>query len=287
MCDLNHDIFIYNFKNFTTIPYSVVILEGEVETPCDNESLNFEIKQSNHIHRSVTKLKQNNRFKHLLELHKGANEIEILYCGVSLTLTLYYKPKTEYCVVPVYIVCKNHDGTFDSPKNTDNSITNACKKIVTGIKLIQCLLAEKFHENGMCRKSFQLESEMADDEVPECRIHYSNLDVSKVKQMKEDELWYTFGRELMNSELANEKFKYVAFLSCTHYNGDKYDETMTTHDDIVSITEAHAALGGGGLAIFGSACLHTWPTNIQDAIMCFEDQSVIDKRQLMDDSCYR
>ncbi|GLV32490.1 uncharacterized protein CBL_00800 [Carabus blaptoides fortunei] len=59
------------------------------------------------------------------------------------------------------------------------------------------------------------------------------------------------------------------------------------HDDIVGLTEAHAALGGGGLAIFGSACLHTWPRKLEDVSKCFQNETLVDKNQFMDDSCYR
>lgn len=47
------------------------------------------------------------------------------------------------------------------------------------------------------------------------------------------------------------------------------------------------ALGGGGLALFGTGCLYTWPDLITQVIKNFEDSTPIDRNKLMDDSCYR
>ncbi|XP_064210811.1 uncharacterized protein LOC107397428 [Tribolium castaneum] len=70
------------------------------------------------------------------------------------------------------------------------------------------------------------------------------------------------------------------------YCGEKYRPNFT-HDEIVKITQAYVALGGGGLALFGSACLHTWPENISQVIPNFINQKPIDRAKFMDDSCYR
>lgn len=92
----------------------------------------------------------------------------------------------------------------------------------------------------------------------------------------------------MNSELASEKRKYLAFLSCTNYNGDKfYEQEMKSHEDIINITDAYVALGGGGLALFGTACLYTWPERFDDIISRFENKTLVDKALFLDDSCYR
>ncbi|EFA09357.2 hypothetical protein TcasGA2_TC001918 [Tribolium castaneum] len=104
--------------------------------------------------------------------------------------------------------------------------------------------------------------------------------------MTQEELWSYLGREIVNSDLGHDKIKFLGFLSCTRYCGEKYRPNFT-HDEIVKITQAYVALGGGGLALFGSACLHTWPENISQVIPNFINQKPIDRAKFMDDSCYR
>lgn len=86
---------------------------------------------------------------------------------------------------------------------------------------------------------------------------HSMLHVDRARAMKQRELWELIARELMTGPLASRDRKYLAFLSCTRYRGAP---SPRTHEDTLARTQGHAALGGGGLALFGSACLHTWPT---------------------------
>lgn len=53
------------------------------------------------------------------------------------------------------------------------------------------------------------------------------------------------------------------------------------------MTQGHAALGGGGLALFGSGCLYTWPDKIEQVQARFQDQTPVNWRRFMDDSGYR
>ncbi|GJQ84927.1 hypothetical protein Trydic_g15405, partial [Trypoxylus dichotomus] len=98
-------------------------------------------------------------------------------------------------------------------------------------------------------------------------------------------LWGYLGREIMNSRIGSNNKKYLGFLSCTKYNGES--KLIETYEDMIKVTEGHIALGGGGLALFGSACLHTWPENVEEAVRRFEDNTRVDKQKFMDDSCYR
>lgn len=101
--------------------------------------------------------------------------------------------------------------------------------------------------------------------------------------MNQNEMWNYFAREIMNSTIGSNQKKYVAFLSCTKYtNGDG-----VSYEEMLNQTQAHAALGGGGLALFGTACLYTWPKNVFQVSSCFKNQELVDKYHFMDDSCYR
>lgn len=109
-------------------------------------------------------------------------------------------------------------------------------------------------EAGHGRKTFQLERDL---DGPECLVMHSVLHVDRARAMSQRDLWELVGRELMTGPLASKDRKYLAFLSCTRYRGAP---SPRTHEDTLARTQGHAALGGGGLALFGSACLHTWPT---------------------------
>lgn len=99
--------------------------------------------------------------------------------------------------------------------------------------------------------------------------------------------FYFPGREIINSSIGSENKKYLAFLSCTKYCGDKYTDNHTKYEDFLEITQAYVALGGGGLALFGTACLYTWPEKFEDIIFRFLDDREVDRSKFLDDSCYR
>ncbi|CAH0555179.1 unnamed protein product [Brassicogethes aeneus] len=105
--------------------------------------------------------------------------------------------------------------------------------------------------------------------------------------MNQKELWEYFGREILNSKLGDEKKKYLSFLSCTWYDGEKYDPSFNSYEDLIKITKGYVALGGGGLALFGTASLFTWPDHFEQLIDKFSDKTPIDRTRFLDDSCYR
>ncbi|KAJ3644356.1 hypothetical protein Zmor_027021 [Zophobas morio] len=104
--------------------------------------------------------------------------------------------------------------------------------------------------------------------------------------MNQNELWTAIGEEIVNSNLEYERIKFLGFLSCTNYRGENYHENLD-YDDVLKITEAYVALGGGGLALFGTACLYAWPETLSQVIQRFEDRTIIDRTKFMDDSCYK
>lgn len=143
---------------------------------------------------------------------------------------------------------------FQGPRNEDRSPESAATRIGLGARLLQTLTAEKLIEAGHGRKTFQLERDL---DGAECLVMHSMLHVDRARTMRQRELWELIARELMTGPLASKDRKYLAFLSCTRYRGAP---SPRTHEDTLARTQGHAALGGGGLALFGSACLHTWPT---------------------------
>ncbi|XP_034945938.1 uncharacterized protein [Chelonus insularis] len=217
-----------------------------------------------------------------VDLVRGINKLELEANGIIKRLILIHEPRsTTFRVAPVYVICAGHDGYFQGPINEDKSPESAATRIGLGARLLQSLTAEKLREAGHGRKTFQLERDL---DGPECLVMHSMLHVDSARAMNQRELWEFVGRELMTGPLASKDRKYLAFLSCTKYRGAP---SPRTHEATLASTQGHAALGGGGLALFGSACLHTWPTSLNQVLNKFLDTSIIDTDQLMDDSNYR
>ncbi|XP_012282907.1 putative zinc metalloproteinase YIL108W [Orussus abietinus] len=224
----------------------------------------------------------NGEFRALVDLCRGTNQLELEAGGIRKHLTLIHEPRaTRLRVTPVYVICSGHDGYFQGPRCEDRSPESAATRIGLGARLLQTLTAEKLREAGHGRKTFQLERDL---DGAECLVMHSMLHVDRARAMSQRALWELIGRELMTGPLASRDRKYLAFLSCTRYRGAP---NPRTHEDTLARTEGHAALGGGGLALFGSACLHTWPTKMSQVLARFLDPTMVDTEQLMDDSNYR
>ncbi|KAK9879855.1 hypothetical protein WA026_008359 [Henosepilachna vigintioctopunctata] len=278
----SHHIVINNFTHKETVTYPLILIRGHVNK-FSNQCQSQQHEEKIVIYYSDCEKYANLsgiNFKFVLELKLGDNHIKLQYCCEILELKFEYTPcKSEYIVYPLYIICQGHNGSFQAPDEQNNSKENACKRIHLIAKILQCVTAEKLHEKMLSRKTFALENE--------CRIFYSELSVSKASKMDKHQLWEYLAREIMKSEIGNSKKKYLGFLSCTKYNGEKYDDSMTTYEDLLNITETYIALGGGGLALFGSGSLYTCPENVDKVIDNLIDQTAIDKRKFLDDSCYR
>lgn len=291
----SNSITITNLENSETLCYSLVLVKGNVCRVGAQRQLNkltlSSLSTTPSAAESYEKLSEwplhNSEFKCIVNLRRGRNDLLLEYSGDRLQFTLFYCPKeTSLSVIPVYIICQGHDGRFQAPPGTDNSIGGACERISVGAKLIQSLTAEKMYEARVGRKSFQLENDI-DSSAPDCVTFHSQLPFEKARKMQAQELWEYFGRELMMSSLGSNTRKFLAFLSCTYYNPSALLQDTKSHGDILSVTEAHVALGGGGLALFGTACLYTWAKSVEDIIPSFLNKTKVDSRFYMDDSCYR
>ncbi|GJQ71366.1 hypothetical protein Trydic_g11097 [Trypoxylus dichotomus] len=162
MSDLqNTRIIINNFKNNEVVHYSLVLLKGSIEHDNCNESSRANVCHTNDCTISETTTKPSRTdFKVLVELNPGENLVSIDFCCSSINMKLTYRRrKTCLSIIPMYIINDGHNGEFQSSDIEDSSPQSACKRILTGSKLLQCLIAEKLYEDGFGRKTFQLEND--------------------------------------------------------------------------------------------------------------------------------
>lgn len=267
-------------KDETRVNYSLLLIHGLIKHDDNCKEILVKL-QSNNGERNFKSPIKDHQFKTLVELDLGQNRISLQTTGSDLLITCYYEPrKTDNIVLPLYVICDGHDGRFQAPNREESGVESACRRINVACKILQSFIAEKLNELELGRKTFQA--------IP-CEPFRTKLTSDEAEKMSQQEVWEYLGREIMNSELGDKNRKYLVFLSCTRYHGEcyDYDDQLATYEDLLKITTGYVALGGGGLAIFGTACLYTWPETVDEIRARFENSNEVNRRHFLDDSCYR
>lgn len=280
MCVKKHCIEIINVSNNEKFEHSLILLKGFIYNRCETGELKVQIDNVDRPTSNSVRFfnDEKGKFRLLVNLMDGKNRLVVTYCEYGLEINLIHERSANpYTVLPLYIICFGHDGSYQSDI-ADNDLQNACRKINLALELVQCLYAEKLLEKGFRRKSFTVGDK--------CIPFFSSLTLSKSKTMNDQELWQYFSNEIVRSELfQSEKQKFIGFISSTFYEGISNNDF--SYENIKSKTTGHAALGGGGLALFGTGCFYTWPSRLQDIVPAFLNNKQVNRKLLMDDSNYR
>lgn len=276
-CSIKHKIHTVNIAENAIVSYPLLLVKGEISTPCSHTQL-IVLNESTAFSETFAISTTNRQFKCLVLLANGPNQVALEYCNSNKTIVVNSNQvapiPNQHFLKAIYVICNDHDGHFQSPF-VENSTVDACNKISLAMKLVQCLYGEKMHEKGFGRKSFRLHSD--------CELFRSTLTLNEARQMDQQELWHRIGREIVASKWGTEhRWKFVAFLGCTHFVG--IDNADYSHENVQKHTKANAALGGGDLALFGTGCLYTWPSTLNEVIACFQDIRQVDAAHFMDDS---
>lgn len=227
-----HEIIILNVNNGDEFCYPCILLKGYIKNSSSHGSLPsfVEAISTNIQYRSVL---NDFSFKIALELRVGENSITIKCCCSTTTLKLAYKPCCrKYRVLPLYIIS-------DTQKVESAVAERSCRSINTVAKLLQLFVAEELFELGYGRKTFCLES---------CLVFKSKYLCDDILNTDQNEIWTNIAQEIMNSNIASNYIKYLAFMNC----------------NIKKI-----ALGTGGLALLDTSCLSSMPEKISDVIPHF------------------
>ena len=214
-------------------------------------------------------------FTALVPLEEGKNRIT-LHGGGKESFTLRYQPREEGPRVRlVYLLAQdeNEDHLFDAPEGgapENRDASAAAARIALGARLLQTTTAEMMHRGGWGRKTFRLERDGEGE--PIVHILHTNLTEKAARSMTGFQLW---GH--INGEIACDGDEG----SCGELGGisnrgrDKVIVLMAfTHlDPKTGEVVAHTALGGGELALFGSASLHSWPTSVDEVPDAFMDST--------------
>lgn len=101
-------------------------------------------------------------------------------------------------------------------------------------------------------------------------------------------MWELIAHEILNSDLYSPLLKFVIFINCSKYNGAEIVKSQNySYDNIKKHIFAQPALGGGGLALFGTLYFYAWPTKFEDIIKQFQNSQKIDFATQADESNYR
>lgn len=265
-----HAIQVINVNDNEIFYFPIILIKGCITGNCHNcESVkNIAVHRIDEcaVVKDTLHCLDRDKFKILVYLKEGRNSFMLQCCSIRKELVLFLElPISVYVVKPLYVICKDHNGLFQAPEGCDNSIESARKRIGVCAKLLQTIFAEKLYEHGYDRKTFQLDTE--------CVTFYTNLTINDVYSMSPHEIWQYLGREIMTSSIGSTHCKFLAFLSCTIWNDNTVD--------------AHVALGGGGLALFGTCYLYTWPTTFDEILNCFLNNAKIDAKHFMDNDNFR
>lgn len=257
-----------NIKPNEPFNYSIVLIKGVISNYNHRHGVTS-LRITNENIRNVNEnaeITNDGAFKVAVKLAPGVNRLQFHYCCITKEIPLEFingRNNAKYLLKIVYIVCQNHDGRFQvDAKTTDNSIEVACEKINLAIEMVQCIYAEMLSKHGFTRKSF---------EFVECQPFQSSLTVDEARLWDQNRLWNYHATELLSQETDTQhNYKYFGILASTLCEN--------------GAVKANAALGIGDVALFGSGTLYAWPSTFDTIQRCFEDATIVDTKQLIDDS---
>jgi len=234
-------IIITNCTDGSTLSYPLALLEGtisnskhqnrtiEAYTDHDNTIISWPIVAS--------------RFKVLISLKDGLNHITVQSGFYSSKISVTYRDVlalSRYYVQPLYIIPRDHDGTFQAPAGMDNSIESALRRISFGARLMQTFTSVSLLSHNLSPRTFQLKN----DEDSSCTlVFHSKLSTDELTRLSGRDLWSQIAKEIMASNLPEKRYcKFIAFLSSTRYNGHGWSPAWR-HSDVLNNTKCHVALG--------------------------------------------
>jgi hypothetical protein len=269
-CDQEVPIRVLNYENGTTIDYSVALLCGELTDHSLDQVVATNLDSSSSTKR-LEGLALDGRFKVLCELQRGDNRIRLKAGDDAIELTLRFEPNENPRFVRViYMTARDGESAFQTPIEDDPQDYRG--KLATAMKLMQTMTAERMHDLGYGRTTFNLEL----DEEGKVLVHdyEGELTTEEYWALADGTWWQRLYREV-GREYSMQQARNLIIPAYTRYNS----ETCKT--------DGHTALGGGGQALFGSGNLFTWPNSLADAQPAFMDSTVIDTDNFMSDSVGR
>ena len=224
----------------------------------------------------------NGRYKALVDLHYGVNEVELKAGEETLTIPIVFtKLDSENMVKFFYVVGKDDTSDFYIPPGYDGENTNYWDRIDRAAKIMQTFSAHDLDENPLHygKKTFQLEL----DDKYHVVVHvvtskYTRAEIQSYRKANGQYDNYKFHAKLREAAGHDER----SYSSKTQYVAiGNFSELKD------GLCVGHTATGGGSFGAFGSGAVYTWPRSIKEVIPCFLDNTPMDPKVEIDDSCGR
>lgn len=257
---------VTNLSDGETLDYPLARIAGTIESSASSVSVHANANPA------ITWPVQHGEFKALVRLSPGANIVQFIADGKGASIVLHYQPQTNpHLVRFVYVKTADGDGTFQAPSGEPSSAASALKRIGLAAEMLQAFTAESVKRDGGKRRTFRLQRDGSGK--PDVLLHTTSLTTAQALGDNVD-LWSPLNEEL-SFQPGAEKTIHVAVLGFTRY------------DPSSQKVRGHTAVGGGRLALFGSAALHTWPETLEQVYERTQDTTVIDGTKFFDDSAGR
>lgn len=119
-------------------------------------------------------------------------------------------------------------------------------------------------------------------------FYYFQILIHQAHSLTEQELWELVAQELLSSDFYSPQLKFVIFINCSEYNGAEIIKSQNfSYENIKKHLFAQPALGGGGLALFGTAYFYAWPSVFEDIAKQIQNTQKVDFATQADESNYR
>ena len=263
-------IAVTNYKADEEIRYPVPLIRGTIDDPQATEIIVTNTSSTRDTH-EMKGMAFKGQFKVMAELLPGENKLLLRSGKNEIPLTIRFKPQTTpYFVRAVYLTDKSGETAFESP--LENDPQDYAGKLDTALKLMQTFTAERMNDLGFGRTTFNLELDANGKVI--VHLHKGQMAAIDYYILK-DLAWYDKIYRELDRPFPMKFAKNFAVAAYSRF------------DPATGKTKAHTALGGGGLGLFGSGNLYTWPTKLTDAQTAFMNAQRIDKTRTQDDSAFR
>jgi len=261
---------VTNYADATTVRHCAALIRG---TLADASATSVVVvnESSTRPTRRMTGLAHKGRFVALSELVPGANTLSIQAGARKTALTLFYTPQTNpYVIRVIYLTDNTGDTRFQTPLKDDPQDYRG--KLDTAMKLMQTFTAERLHDLGFGRVTFNLELD-AEGRVAVHTLRGS-LSIREYHKL-EDVKWYEDACRLVRRNMGNPRAKDLVILAFTRFDAE------------ARRSYGHTALGGGDLAMFGGGDLFAWPDSLGEVQKAFMNAQRVDPGQFLSDSVGR
>ncbi len=258
---------VENFRTGDDVRHSVILLRGTVDAP----ELKVERTAAGSPPVTSPALVAEGKFKALVELKPGENDV-VFRTGngaAEATLRVTFRPMTDPHYVRL-VWLTDSTGATDYATPEDGFPQTYEARLRTAALLLQCFTAERMHEVGHGRRTFRLETDANGQVV-----------VHTIKAPQPAAHYYAIANDVdFWGEVR-------LFLDARHRDPMAKNMVLaafTRKDPSTGNLQAHTALGGGNLGLFGSASVFSWPESVSAAQAAFADARKVDPARVHEDS---